>query len=485
MRKIKYIFLFFIMIVCCFSCGKDKTKPTPVEPITPQDNPDPIVEDKGELKFELSTDGLSYVITGIGTYKDSNLEVPSIINELPVTNICEGAFYGVTFNSVSIPKDVNVEKGAFNHANIKELTIPTLFGGYLGYIFGGERASTNKSVVSTQLETVILTNETIILNTAFTGCVSLIKVVLNNDITEIGANAFYNCENLNNITLPQSLNKIDENAFYNCNNLESVYYSGTVESWSKIVFATLESTPMCFANKFYLNNNLLEELNIPENINNILDYSFAGFRCIKKVCLPSTLKSIGYKSFFDLKCNEEYKITNSDTYKTIDGVLFEGKKLISYPIGSTQNIYTIPSFVTEISNNAFYDAANLENINFGESNINTIGEAAFKNCINLKSIELPVEVVKLESELLMGCSNITSIKISENATYIGQSCFESCTIIEKIVVPILVDTIKEYAFRHCDNLTIYCCASKASKGWVSSYWNVYPARPVVWNYVEE
>ena len=85
----------------------------------------------------------------------------------------------------------------------------------------------------------------------------------------------------------------------------------------------------------------------------------------------------------------------------------------------------------------------------------------------------------------IGNTNIKAINLPKTITYIGVSAFESCTTIEKIIIPIAVTTLREYAFRHCKNLTIYCEIDKAPKGWTSSYWNVYPARPVVWSYIEE
>lgn len=483
MRKIIYIFLTFIMIFLCVSCGK--VEETPDEPVNPSVDPTPIIVDNGELEYILSEDGLSYILSGMGTYKKNDLNIQNTFNNLPVSSICEGAFYGKELNSVVISNDINVEKGAFKTATIKELTMPKLYGGYLGYIFGGEKASTNKSVVPATLEKVTLTNETKLQDTAFTGCVSLKSIVLNDKISEIGSNVFYNCENLTFITMPKELVKVGENAFYNCNNIDTVYYNGEISNWCNIEFISFESTPMFSANKFILNNQLLEELNIPSGITNIKDYTFAGFRSVKKVTLSTDLKDIGYMAFFDLTSNKEFFINGSASYKTIDGVLFKENELILYPIGLEQSSYTIPNFVTSISNNAFYHAVNLENISFGESNIDTIGEATFKNCISLKRIVLPTNVVKLESELLMCCTNIESIVLSPLTTYIGQSCFENCTKIEKIVIPLLVETVKEYAFRHCESLTIYCCASSAGSGWVKSYWNVYPARPVVWDYVEE
>lgn len=73
----------------CIDCGYKK----PSEP---------------QLDFE-NVDGLSYAVTGIGTFTKSELVIPSQLNGLPVTEIAANAFCGCAFiTSITVPDSVTV-----------------------------------------------------------------------------------------------------------------------------------------------------------------------------------------------------------------------------------------------------------------------------------------------------------------------------------------------------------------------------------------
>ena len=59
------------------------------------------------LNYKLLDDGSGYVVTGIGVATDTNIVIPSIINDKPVTSIDEYAFYECSsLTSVVIPDSV-------------------------------------------------------------------------------------------------------------------------------------------------------------------------------------------------------------------------------------------------------------------------------------------------------------------------------------------------------------------------------------------
>jgi hypothetical protein len=120
----------------------------------------------------------------------------------------------------------------------------------------------------------------------------------------------------------------------------------------------------------------------------------------------------------------------------------------------------IPSSVTSIGKDAFYNNTGLTSVMFGEnSQLESIGNSAF-----------------------FGCSSLTNIEIPDSVTSIGKYAFKGCSSLTSIVIPSSVTSIGESAFSNCSSLTIYCVAESEPSGW-DSRWNDSD-RPVVWNCTE-
>ena len=65
---------------------------------------------------------------------------------------------------------------------------------------------------------------------------SLIDVILPNNVTSIGKGAFYGCESLQSIDIPSSVTSTSDNAFLGCSSLQNLsipegvtYFEGIVE----------------------------------------------------------------------------------------------------------------------------------------------------------------------------------------------------------------------------------------------------------------
>ncbi len=172
-------------------------------------------------------------------------------------------------------------------------------------------------------------------------------------------------------------------------------------------------------------------------------------------------------------------------------------KLVKYT-GDRQNrdsVIVVPSFVTEIGDNAF------ELINFAfkkrvrahaaettlieetikiPSSVKKIGKCAFKERISLKTVILPKKLeylgesafeecknleevifpdnfssfyTKLPNSVFEGCINLKCIKIPDNVTSIGQSAFICCKSLTKVILPKDLHTIEQNAFSGCESLT--------------------------------
>ena len=86
------------------------------------------------LQFTLSDDGTYYIITGIGTWKDPNLVIPSKYEGLPVREIENYAFHDCSFiETITIPASITRlgYGAAMGCVNIKKVTFADKSGWYL------------------------------------------------------------------------------------------------------------------------------------------------------------------------------------------------------------------------------------------------------------------------------------------------------------------------------------------------------------------
>lgn len=96
---------------------------------------------------------------------------------------------------------------------------------------------------------------------AFSNCLSLVKIRLPKNITEIPDSTFANCSNLTDIEIPSKVTNIGKMAFYGCTNLENVILPDGL----------LQMQMYSFYNCSYIKN-----LIVPKSVNFIGKYAFSG-----------------------------------------------------------------------------------------------------------------------------------------------------------------------------------------------------------------
>ena len=202
---------------------------------------------------------------------------------------------------------------------------------------------------------------------AFQNCVNLEFVTIPETILEIGEYAFYRCASLISIILPSSINTIkdstfmwsglksiiipesvrliEKEAFYHCSEMEKVIFNGSIEEiqegafctygmyndtgnikevyvpslydWMNINFGSNNANPLSRNNAYlYIDNRLIEELIIPDGVEEISDRTFEGCGSIKSIKFSNTLKIIRNSAFYN--CPNLISINLGKGIKEID-----------------------------------------------------------------------------------------------------------------------------------------------------------------------
>lgn len=363
--------------------------------------------------FEFEQVDGGYVISKfVGT--DTVLVLPNEYNGETVTGIRAGAFEGKSVRAIYIPDEItNVERGALDGANgLITLRLPQIYGGYLGYIFGGKEYGENATSVPASLDKLIIGNGvTKVEDNAFAGCktLSAIRFVSGDAPIEIGEFAFYGCSDLVYVEL-ETASKVSTYAFGECSSLYEINCgAATVE---KGAFYGCKSL------------NYLTVESVGEGENGYLGYLFGADgsdysaeyvpASLRTVEIFGPCKAIGAKAFAE--CKYITSIILHEGIQKIDARAF-------YKCRSLQDI-VIPDTCESIGDDAFFACDNLKSVTFGRKT-QTIGMQAFMGCRSLTEITMPNRLTEIKPMTFYGCSELTKVELV-NVKKIGKDAFKGC-----------------------------------------------------------
>ena len=161
---------------------------------------------------------------------------------------------------------------------------------------------------------------------------------------------------------------------------------------------------------------------------------------LKKVVLPSTVKTIGESAFYGCQSLEEINLP--------DGLLTIGKAAFQSCVKLKK--VELPEGILAISDNTFYNCAALGKIELPASLIN-IGKSAFSRCA-LREISWPDNLQTIGNNAFSHC-DLTTLQLPDSLRTLGTSAFSSCSELITVSVPGGVKNIAENAFDYCVKLT--------------------------------
>lgn len=244
---------------------------------------------------------------------------------------------------------------------------------------------------------------------AFSGFSNLRNIGFNNELTTIGARAFYNCENLD-VIIEDGLT-IGENAFYGC---------GSVG----MVTDTKPSYELDANETFYGCDGLT--VFIPEGTTTIAEEAFKGCEVIKEVVTSNSVTEIKAKAFMDcLHLRKATIVSNSASeFRLLMGTFSQCYNLEEV---------TLPSTIKVINAYTFYKNYNLKRINIPD-NLIRIETGAFFQCNSLINITLPSGVQYLRTQAFYDCRGLKTISMPNSIREIGDRAFDSCSALENVTL---------------------------------------------------
>ena len=171
-------------------------------------------------------------------------------------------------------------------------------------IMGGELSSDAFSVIQRNykvLNTLDLTSatNTTLTDEAFKGCYALESLSLPSELQTIGYMALADCKNLQSIHVPSSVTDIDDSAFENCRSVTSITFGDALQSAPQLrsTGSTSKSQLRRIGNWGFYNCHNLQNLIIPEGVEEIGTAAFYGCTYLEELSLPSSVQSIGDNCF--------------------------------------------------------------------------------------------------------------------------------------------------------------------------------------------
>ena len=231
---------------------------------------------------------------------------------------------------------------------------------------------------------------------------------------------------IKSLTIPATVRSIGSMAFWGCNKLQTINVDANNPNYYAVdnVLMTKDQKTLLL----YPAGKTSDSYTIPAATTDVAEYAFNNCQ-LKRVTIPATTTAIPLSVFNG--CNSLSSISVAEgnlKYKATDDVLMtkDGKTLLRYPAGKTDDAYTVPSTIELIEWGAF-SSCGLKSIVINNENI-SISAYAFRDCKKLISIQIPFKTVKgLPETAFSGCISLTNISLEDGSQSISAELYKNDT----------------------------------------------------------
>ena len=302
-------------------------------------------------------------------------------------------------------------------------------------------------------------------------------------VTSIGERAFEGHSDINYLSIPYTIKSIGEYAFIDCGSSMTVNIAD-LESWCEMKLGNEHSSPLSSAGKVLVYDIETTDIEIPNTVTSIGNFTFYQCRKIKSLSIPGSVSKIGSSAFED--CTGLTSVTLSYGNTFISGSAFEGctgLKELTIPgsvnfigINAFKNCRNLLSIVSEIEYPSSIDKCVFEGI--PSSSVlqvprgtklvyrSTAGWDQFANIVEVGvgNVEFSVGGINYrktsanEVEVASADDGKTEIILPESivnggvtyyVTAIGERAFDGRSDISYLYIPSSITSIGEYAFIDC------------------------------------
>lgn len=243
--------------------------------------------------------------------------------------------------------------------------------------------------------------------------ICLEKLVLPDDILEIGDFAFAYAISLTDVNFPSSLRYIGKSAFTDCIQLTA------------------------------------DKLSFGENLEKLDEQAF--YQCIGltgHIHLPESLRWIDYAVFYHCKISG---INFPSSLEYLGCMAFAGSRFKTAIL--PDDCYLCPH------GDQFYNNWELIEVHLPD-NLEFVPDGVVGDCISLNKVNVPKKAVYI-GEFAFDQTKIEEIEIPESVVAIKQDAFQSCNRLQTIVFPSSLSELGDNVFNLCTSLhSIYCKAEE-------------------------